>query len=286
VRIRLVIRVAMVLAALVPVLVPTTAQARVDTASQILTLDDTFTVMTAADEPAEVAGCAGIPGGSAAGLDGWVFGQPVKGVNALIYGIGFIPDPGSDKPPVYVGIAAAGVFPLPVETSPSGLAPDARTAGDLASRLAAAVAATPQGRAAPAAKLAETEPPPLPAGVAGGLLNDGADGAWLQTPSGWIIAAAALFVVADSAPATFDLTAVCLPPAATPTPPPATTAPATTAPASTSPPVGGEAARPSLPITGDPTGIIAGAGVLAIVLGVVLRFAVRRRSTGDTRASS
>jgi LPXTG-motif cell wall-anchored protein len=102
--------------------------------------------------------------------------------------------------------------------------------------------------------------------VAGGLLNGGADGAWLRTPPDWALLFGRLILDAASATTTtFDLVSVCL--AGTPNPSTPTSAP---------PPRTGHAS-PELPATGNNAGPIAAAGVVLVFVGVAMVWLYRRR---------
>lgn len=161
----------------------------------VLRLDDAFAAKTAAQQTPALRGCAGIPGGSAEGVDGWVFNQPVPATPKAVYLISY---QSADLSEAYLlGVNDAGVTRL----TPDGEPP---------------VPATP------------------PAGVAGGLIGpSGTGGVWLRTPSGWhLVEGLMRAYVAEAERTTFDLTQVCRvgeeqPPAsASPRPPAGSASPA------------------------------------------------------------
>ncbi|MEU8003530.1 hypothetical protein AB0B66_20425 [Catellatospora sp. NPDC049111] len=138
----------------------------------VLRLDDAFAAKTAAQQNPALRGCAGIPGGSAQGVDGWVFNQPVPTTAKAVYLISY---QSADLSEAYLlGVNDAGVTRL----TPDGEPP---------------VPATP------------------PAGVAGGLIGpSGVGGVWLQTPSGWhLVEGLMRTYVAEAERTTFDLVKVC-----------------------------------------------------------------------------
>ncbi|MFD0597469.1 hypothetical protein ACFQZ4_38560 [Catellatospora coxensis] len=138
----------------------------------VLRLDDAFAAKPAAQQNPSLRGCAGIPGGSAEGVDGWVFNQPVPTTLKAVYLISY---QSADLSEAYLlGVNDAGVTRL----TPDGEPP---------------VPATP------------------PAGVAGGLIGpSGVGGVWLQTPSGWhLVEGLMRAYVAEAERTTFDLVKVC-----------------------------------------------------------------------------
>jgi LPXTG-motif cell wall-anchored protein len=220
-----------------------------------LTLDSAFTGTTgklAEEQPTDLRKCNDIADGAKKDTDGWLFDQPVSGATASAYVIAFIKLVDGTAVPVLLGINADGVVEVPFSA------------------------------AALAAPLAEDGPGPAPAGVSGGLLGDGADGAWLRTPTGWRLAYGVLQVGSTgSEPATFALTAVCLPAVAVPpasASPSASSSASPSAAASPSPAAGG---APTLPVTGGSVAVLAGAGLALVGVGVLL-LRLRRRRTEIT----
>jgi hypothetical protein len=212
-----------------------------------LTLDQAVTQKTAV-ELADRQDCAAVPGGTQAGSDGWVFDQPVAGASAIGYAIGY--DTGNrDHPaPIVLGVLTTGLVQFPIDPTGGG------TAG---------------------------APVPAPPGVSGGLIDGGQSGGWLRTPAGWTLLPGALELAAPSDQTTFHLTAVCAAvtaspsasssPSSSPSPSASPTATATEGSTPTTPP-----ASPELPVTGTDIGMIAGVGVLSVLIGVVLVLRARR----------
>jgi LPXTG-motif cell wall-anchored protein len=208
-----------------------------------LSLDAQSMAVTIATARASLHDCAGIPGGAKEATDGWVFDQPIKNATNPRYVIGFTHGADTADTVVILGISADGVQQLSL-----------------------------QG-----------QPVPTTDGIAGGLLDNGNAGVWIQTPAGWKIATGV--DAADTGTAgstTFALAAVCPPKvAATPTARPAGSVTATAEPSSAGP---AEAATtPSqspgsatLPITGGRPWSVAGVGSMLLLLGIAL-VSVRRR---------
>jgi LPXTG-motif cell wall-anchored protein len=192
--------------------------------------------------------CTAIPGGAKADTDGWTFDQPVKDAHVVAYAFVFV---NGDQSEV-LGIDPDGVFAID---------PGAGSESSLEQKL---------GAAARSGKIASAAVPtvPLPAGVKGGLIDNNG-GAWLQTPKGWRLLFGVLATdVTEPAVDKFDLKGVCLPAGAEPQPS-----------ASPSPSTGGQgggSGGDTLPLTGANVGVLAGAGVLLVAVGVAL-FLIRRR---------
>lgn len=225
-----------------------------------LPLDTEFTGAvgkTVTDEPASIRNCARFAGGARPGTDGWRFDQPVPGGAVRAYTIGFIATIDGTPGAVLLGLTGDSVVRINVTP------------------------ATLQGQFGPEDLL------PVPAGVSGGLIDGGAGGSWLNTPTGWRLAAGALLVDGTAGDReAFALVAVCLPgaPASPSTSPSASASPSpspspsathssptpSASPTATPPDTGG------LPITGNRSGVVAFAGLAAVVIGGLL-LAVRRR---------
>jgi LPXTG-motif cell wall-anchored protein len=199
-------------------------------------------------EDEDAASYVGIKGGAKADTDGWTFDQPVKDAHVVAYAFVFV---NGDQPEV-LGIGPDGVFAID---------PGAGSESSLEQKL---------GAAARSGKIASAAVPtvPLPAGVKGGLIDNNG-GAWLQTPKGWRLLFGVLATdVTEPAVDKFDLKGVCLPAGAEPQPS-----------ASPSPSTGGQgggSGGDTLPLTGANVGVLAGAGVLLVAVGVAL-FLIRRR---------
>jgi hypothetical protein len=222
----------------------------------ILTLAPQFVGTQAATAPANLRNCGGIPGGATADLDGWIFSQPVAGGGNPIWIIGYLTDVDTNPTAILIGVDASGVVRVPI---PPGAQP--LSSAQLSSQLSAV--STPSASPTDGGNV-------LPPGVAGGLLNGGADGAWLRTPAGWMLLAGALRVDTTATdPLTFDLTAVCAP--SQPTPSPSTSAAASPTPTPTS-------TIPGMPVTGEPVGRLAAAGLAILVAGATLVVLARRRN--------
>jgi LPXTG-motif cell wall-anchored protein len=202
-------------------------------------------------------GCDGVPGGAKAGIDGWVFDQPIPGVtddNAR-YIFGLLAADGTT--PWVFGVDKDGVFAFDLNSA----AMKAFKAGGKAALKSAApkIAAQTMGGVTP------------PVGVAG---MGTAAGAWLQTPKGWTLEIG-LELAPDNAEVgedqLFNLLRTCLPPAASQSAPASVPA---SVPASA--PAGGVGGGGGLPVTGTNIWLIAGTGSALLLTGGVL-FVLRRR---------
>lgn len=208
------------------------------------------------DEPASLRDCDAFPDGAVANTDGWKFNQPVSGATALAYTVAFLEIIGDTPRPRVFGISAAGV----VQVDPA----------------------------------APTKTLPLTDGVSGALTDDGVR---VNTPAGWRLAGGALQISDGTGGGTFALTAVC--PPATPSSPSSSTSSGPSTSASASPSASASTSTPTqapapsasssspgptagLPITGGRTTPLAVTGGVAVLAGLLLLLAVRRRR-GTTR---
>ncbi|HTJ38216.1 MAG TPA: LPXTG cell wall anchor domain-containing protein [Dactylosporangium sp.] len=199
-------------------------------------------------------GCAGIDTGVAvADKDGWLFNKPDGRYTDLnyvfVYINGAIDDPNAEAFPLILN--ADGVFTFDLGDGEDPLTVEK-----------ALTAQSDQITAKSNATAIELPTKPAPAGVTGQLVDDGG---WIKTPKGWGL----VFGFAVSVPllenTTFDLVRACA--AVAPTTQPTTPA--------ASPSQSG----PTLPVTGDNTGLMVGAGVAMVAVGAVLFVVYRRRRT-------
>ena len=219
----------------------------------ILTLDPQFTGLLVRDSPDEMHNCGKIPNGPQAGIDGWIFDQPVAGGENALYIIGYLADIETNPTPILIGVDSSGYARIPFPAA--GTLNESSFRAEVQSHLDSHRFDISDGD--------DT----LPAGVAAALIDGGVGGAWFQTPEGWVLLAGALGVVSEATtPLTFSLTGVCQP-ATTQTPTPSPTA-------SASPTASG---GPGLPVTGTGVAAIVTAGLIVLLAGTVLVWAARRR---------
>ncbi|HKS98491.1 MAG TPA: hypothetical protein VJT31_03085 [Rugosimonospora sp.] len=253
----------------------------------MLSVDQSRLLNTAVQLPASLRGCAAVPAGAVNGSDGWVFTQPVPNPVAFGYSLGFIDVTPTGPQPVVLLVTGTGVWSEPVDSPQHASMAAARTAAAAAARQArsamraaatgAPVASTPSP--APTSSPAPTLGPP-PAGVSGALIRSGPDGVWLQTPEGWILAAAFLEVAVATDLTTFDVGAVCPAPDSLPAPSPHASASRTPGPhptATTAQPRPTPTGAGTLPRTGTDVAGLAALAACLIVVGLVL---VRIRRPG------
>ncbi|MFG1603390.1 LPXTG cell wall anchor domain-containing protein [Actinoplanes sp. NPDC049265] len=243
------------------VILSASSAAYADSGEATLTLDPAFVGAlgkTAAEQAADLSDCAAIPDEIDAGSAGWRFGQPATDASVLAYSIGYIGTVDGKPGAIVIGVTAEGIWRI---TTDGG----------------------------------QQEAVPVPEGVGGGLLDEGADGAWLRTPADWRLAPGALRVTGatGAVPKTFGLSAVCLPAL----PPPASGAPDDDEEPGGEQPDAEPSASPStpvhvvtevkpdsggaaggLPVTGSPVQTITLAGLSLAALGALTVLLARRRS--------
>jgi LPXTG-motif cell wall-anchored protein len=198
-------------------------------------------------------GCADIDNGVAAtDNDGWLYSKPAGEYTDLNYVFIYADGPAdSDKTAgVALVLNAQGVFALDVP-------------GDSAAAIENSLKAkNSQIRKATSAKDIALPTKPAPAGVTGHL---GDANGWIKTPKGWGIFGgfAVSIPLLDN---TFDLVRACaaVAPSTQPSPQPSASPSASSA-------------LPSLPVTGDNTGMIVGVGAGLVLAGAVLFLVIRRR---------
>lgn len=204
----------------------------------VIPLDESLAAKSLADLASQTD-CSLIPGGAVADTDGWVFTQPLAQPVGVVYSIGFIIL--SDPPSVVVFLVdATGISSVPLESGDQALA---ATTSALTRKSLAAL--------------------PLPEGVSGSLIDDGAGGVWLRTPAGWLIAAGALGAISETTDVTmFGLRSACPPLQAQPSPSPS---------ASPSPsPSISPSPSATLPKTGAAVSTTGIAGAVLVLLGTGL----------------